>query len=537
MCKYRKLVCLSPWLLTAILMVCPGIHYVVHDDMILAQIVHETAFGCRFFSLIAGRALYGLAVLAPGVEWFDVWLLASLAAGFGMLHWTALQWRKWSAHVGLWLVQILLTLSVFTFTTVAMVCVFAGAAALVLTQSKHRWPLWLAALLLVFNGCCMRKDGVILCCGGLIAPLAVFNGGFSWKKLSSAAVIAAACMAIWCGIGLLDRALIRTDEVLEEYVEYEAARSGLYDGWQREPDEALLVEAGVSNEDLQLVRYYFHADPDRLDTEWFGNCAALQNETGSLQERLNMMYTRIRNMVYGRDMQVICPLAMALCALALGLERRRTLLCMLGEAIMLGLETLYLIYIDRYIGRVAVAMNLLCVLGVGAAYLFAPVQRSRVVWLRGIAAACLVVVVAMVGRFTVWHHVTSQEAKWRHEQLMDEEELLLSSGAMAYMGDYWVRTASGPDRFTPNLLGDWWLYSPWWRLQMERAGLEDHCDYAFGILLEDGVTLMASDTELDGVEMLKCYMERRDDIEITVEITPMEGIDRTYRCDFTEEKF
>ena len=141
MCRYRRLICLSPWLLTAILLIWPGIRYAVHDDLILAQIVRGGAFGCRFFSGLAGRAHCGLSALKPDVEWYDVWLLASLSAGFGMLHWIALRWEKFAAHAVLWLAQASLTLAVFTFTTAAMVCVFAGAAALLLTRGERRWPI------------------------------------------------------------------------------------------------------------------------------------------------------------------------------------------------------------------------------------------------------------------------------------------------------------------------------------------------------------------------------------------------------------
>ena len=156
-------------------------------------------------------------------------------------------------------------------------------------------------------------------------------------------------------------------------------------------------------------------------------------------------------------------------------------------------------------------------------------------WLRGIAAACLAVMVVAEGRHAARFSSYAREAERRHEQMADAESLLLSSSASAYTADYRARVANGPDRVTPNLLADWELYSPWWRQQMADAGLEDHCDYAFGALLEDGVALVVADGEQDAVGRLKRYMERRDGIEISVEMVPMEGLDRFYRCDFTEE--
>ena len=535
MCRYRRLICLSPWLLTAILLIWPGIRYVVQDDLVLAQIVRGGAFGCRFFSGIAGRALYGLSALKPGVEWYDVWLLASLSAGFGMLHWTALRWEKRAAHAVLWLAQASLTLAVFTFTTAAMVCVFAGAAALLLTRGERRWPVWLAALLLVFNGCCMRRDGVLICCGGLLAPLAVLNGGFSWKRLGSAAAIAAVCAAIWAGIGLTDRALIGNDAALREYSEFESARSALMDGRQSAPDEARLAEAGILTEDLLLVRSNFYADAERLDEEWFQRCAGVLNEGGSPMETLRTTAGRAANLLHERNPQLLCALATAICALALGLARRRALPCALAMAVMLGLETAYLICVDRYLDRVAAVMNWLCALGVGAAYLSAAAQKRRTGWLRGIAAACLAVMVVAAGRHAVRFYDYAREAERRHEQMADADGLLLSSSVSLYTADLRVRAANGPDRLTPNLLADWELYSPWWRQQMVGAGLEDHCDYAFGALLEDGVALVVADGEQDAVGLLERYMERRDGVGISVEIAPLEGLDRFSRCVFTEE--
>ena len=220
---------------------------------------------------------------------------------------------------------------------------------------------------------------------------------------------------------------------------------------------------------------------------------------------------------------------------SLGLARRRALPCALAMVVMLGLETAYLICVDRYLDRVAAVMNWLCALGVGAAYLSAAAQERRTGWLRGIAAACLAVMVVAAGRHAVRFYDYAREAERRHEQMADADGLLLSSSVSLYTADLRVRAANGPDRLTPNLLADWELYSPWWRQQMVGAGLEDHCDYAFGALLEDGVALVVADGEQDAVGLLERYMERRDGIGISVEIAPLEGLDRFYRCVFTEE--
>lgn len=528
----RILICLSPLIIMLLWMIGPGFFYCIVDDVTHMNIVRAFPLVSKTISVIWGAALTGLYGAFPGVEWYGVWVLASMHLALVALHACLAGMRKWPLHIFLWFAQIV-GFGYFSFTTASFFSIFAGMMIFILHggfRGRRGVGCMLLGAALIFNGSIIRMSSPLICCMGLAGALALMKLVRREQKFSVLLVLLAVCIASQGAVTAADRAAIAADPELDAYRSFAIARGAYMDNSSR--DMQALIDAGMDESEAYIVSRIFYADNRVYSTEWFENARdILEAQTDGLAETAYRMAKEGYRLLRRLDMGLWMAVAALLGAVAAWALRKKAAPYLALTILMLGLEILYLIYIYKCIARVTVMMNILAILAMLIIFFSAPANDAPVrTSLRRIAAAVLACASAAAGvgcladgaEMVANYFAVEENNALLNDYLQThgETRYVFQGSAVHRTMDYTVSLGRSETYNPESLLGDWHVYSPYWKEQMRGAGFGDHLDRGMDILLEDGVELVVYNEDDRLARAFENFFRMHSGVEVECAVKP-----------------
>lgn len=237
-----------------------------------------------FVSPILSQVVKWLGNLFPSADGFMLLLEATVfVAVWVLLYFMIRQKKRPAAVLAAALILIawnpVLNLYHANFTFVAGFAGLSGFYGLLCcVEKKLNWGAFAAAFLLLFTGCCIRIESVLL-----LVPFAVlaylyilFNSSRNrlfWKK--SLLVILASVLAFG-SVTAAAAAFLQSPEMKEAYT-YSEARSALVDfpAYNYSEQKNKFLEQGMSENDYLLARLTVYADTDLVNADYLSKMAEI----------------------------------------------------------------------------------------------------------------------------------------------------------------------------------------------------------------------------------------------------------------------
>ena len=276
-------------LLTALPCLFTDIFYLYGDDYLLNYIANGS-FGEKYSAYLvfikypAGLMLKALYALAPGVNWYAVLIIGTIALSFAVIHRAILKTTSHPAAIVFSLIMNAVVVPLFlTFTVAAFLAAAAGTALLltVLRSGQPRRSLipGIAMLLLSF----MIREDCLVPVIGIAAPafLAIFIRRGSDRKMQltlfsreqrpvllSMLILAGVLLILIAGISLLENK-VYSDPEWTGYKAYSSARARYLD-YPTVPYEQFqgeFLEAGFSKEAYLLINRWTFCEQNVFSRE------------------------------------------------------------------------------------------------------------------------------------------------------------------------------------------------------------------------------------------------------------------------------
>ena len=276
-------------LLTALPCLFTDIFYLYGDDYLLNYIANGS-FGEKYSAYLvfikypAGLMLKALYALAPGVNWYAVLIIGTIALSFAVIHRAILKTTSHPAAIVFSLIMNAVVVPLFLTFTVAAFLAAAAGTALLLTGLRSGQPRrslipGIAMLLLSF----MIREDCLVPVIGIAAPafLAIFIRRGSDRKMQltlfsreqrpvllSMLILAGVLLILIAGISLLENK-VYSDPEWTGYKAYSSARARYLD-YPTVPYEQFqgeFLEAGFSKEAYLLINRWTFCEQNVFSRE------------------------------------------------------------------------------------------------------------------------------------------------------------------------------------------------------------------------------------------------------------------------------